>query len=94
MGSFKFQDFDSVMTTYMTFKQAQKSLTTASHVSAVSTSSGGRHSGAKCGDQEARKKGLPPQSEIDKCTHIEKKCYSKAEYHNFTPAEKATLATP
>jgi hypothetical protein len=87
----KFQDFDSIMTTYMTFKQAQKSLTPTSRVSAVSTSSGGWHSGAKRGDQEARKKGLPPQSEIDKCTDIEKKCYSKEEYCKFTPAENAKL---
>ena len=55
------------------------------------TSSGGRHSGAKNADQEARKKGPPPQSEIDRCTHIEKKRYSKAEYQKFTPAQKAKL---
>ncbi len=87
----KFQDFDSIMTTYMTFKRAQKSSTPTLCVSAMSTSSGGRHGGAKCGDQEACKKGLPPQSEIDKCTHIEKKRYSKEEYRKFTPAEKAKL---
>ena len=87
----KFQDFDSVMTTYMTFKRAQKGLIPTLRVSAMFTSSGGRCSGAKCGDQDARKKGLPPQSEIDRCTHIEKKCYSKAEYRKFTPAKKAKL---
>jgi hypothetical protein len=87
----KFQDFDSIMTTYMTFKWAQKSLTLTLHVSAMSTSSGGQRGGAKRGDPEAHKKGLPPQPDIDKCTHIEKRRYSKEEYCNFKPAEKARL---
>jgi hypothetical protein len=79
----KFQDFDSVMTTYMTFKRAQKSLTPTLRVSAESTNSGGWRSGAK--------RGLPPQSEIDKFTHIEKRRYSKEEYRNFKPTKKARL---
>jgi hypothetical protein len=79
------------MTMYMTFKWAQKRSTLTSRVSALCTSSSGRRSGAKRGDQEARKKCLPPQSEIDKCTWIEKKRYSKEEYCNCTPAEKAKL---
>jgi hypothetical protein len=87
----KFQDFDSVMTTYMTFKRAQTSLAPTSRVSAMSTKSDGRRGGAKRDDAEARKRGLPPQAEIDKCTHIVKKHYSKAEYKKFTPAEKARL---
>ncbi|KAL3816597.1 hypothetical protein ACHAXA_001500 [Cyclostephanos tholiformis] len=87
----KFQDFDSVMTTYMTFKRAQTSLAPTSRVSAVSTKSDGRRGGAKRDDAEARKRGLPPQADIDKCTHIVKKHYSKAEYKKFTPAEKARL---
>ena len=87
----KFQDSDSIMTTYMTFKWAQKGLTLTSRVSAVSTSFGGRRSGAKRGDQEARKKGIPPHAKINKCTHIEKKRYPKAEYCKFTPAKKAKL---
>ncbi len=87
----KFQDFDSVMTTYMTFKQAQMSLALTSRVSAVSTKSDGRRGGAKQDDAEARKRGLPPQADIDKCTHIVKKHYPKAEYHKFTPAKKARL---
>ena len=87
----KFQDFDSVMTTYMTFKRAQTSLAPTSRVSAVSTKSDGQRGGAKRDDVEARKRGLPPQADIDKCTHIVKKHYSKAEYKKFTPAEKARL---
>jgi hypothetical protein len=55
----KFQDIDSVMTTYMTFKRAQKSSTPTLCVSALSTSSGRWRSGAKLGDQEARKKAFP-----------------------------------
>ncbi len=37
------------------------------------------------------KRGLPPQADIDKCTHIVKKYYSKAEYKKFTPAKRARL---
>ncbi len=87
----KFQDFDSVMTTYMTFKQAQMSLAPTSRVSAVSTKSDGRRGGAKRDDAEARKRGLPPQADIHKCTYIVKKHYSKAEYCKYTPAKKARL---
>ena len=79
------------MTTYMTFKRAQTSLAKTSRVSAVSTKSDGWRGGAKRDDVEARKRGLPPQADIGKCTHIVKKHYSKAEYRKFTPAKKARL---
>ncbi len=38
-----------------------------------------------------RKKGLVPQSEIDKKTHITVRDYSPDEYKRLTPAEKAKL---
>ena len=79
------------MTTYMTFKRAQTSLAPTSRVSAVSTKSGGRRGGAKRDDAEARKKGLVPQAEIDKCSHIVKRYYPTPEYKRLTPAEKAKL---
>ena len=85
----KFQDFDSVMTTYMTFKRAQTSLAPTSRVSAVSTKSDRRRGGAKRDDAEARKKGLVPQAEIDKCSHIVKRYYPRPEYKRLIPAEKA-----
>ena len=87
----KFQDFDSVMTTYMTFKRAQTSLAPTSRVSAVSTKSDGRHGGAKRDDADARKNGLVPQAEVDKCSHIVKRYYPTPEYKRLTPAEKARL---
>ena len=76
------------MTTYMTFKQAQLSLAPTSRVSAVSTGSSGQNRGGKCVDPDASKKALPPQSEVEKCTHIEARYYPPAEYKKFTPAEK------
>ncbi len=91
----EFQDFDSVMQFYMTFKRSQKSTTPTTRVSAVTTRPVGGRGGGGCGrgggrgDPEARKRGLPSQAEIDKCTHIEKKRYPKEEYLKFTPAEKA-----
>jgi hypothetical protein len=83
----KFQDFDSVMNMYLTFKRSQKSSTPTTRV----------WQGARWwrawywgrGDPDARKKGLPSQADIDKCTHIKKKRYPRDEYNKFTPAEKA-----
>jgi hypothetical protein len=86
----KFQDFDSVMTTYMTFKRAQTSLAPTSRVSAVSTKSNGRRGGARRDDPDARKKGLPSQAEVDKCT-IVKRYYPREEYKKLTPVERAKL---
>ena len=45
----------------------------------------------KTGTTAARKKGLPSQDEIDKCTHIKNKYYPKEEYDKFTDAEKQKL---
>ncbi len=44
----------------------------------------GHGGGQKTGD--SRKKGLVPQSEIDKQTHIVNKVYPPEEYKRFTPA--------
>jgi len=49
----------------------------------------GHGGGQKTGD--SRKKGLVPQGEIDKQTHIVNRDYSKDEYNRLTPAEKAKL---
>ena len=49
----------------------------------------GRGGGQKTGD--SRKKGLIPQGEINKQTHIVNKEYPPDEYKRFTPAEKAKL---
>ncbi len=49
----------------------------------------GRGEGQKTGD--SRKKGLIPQSEVDKQTHIQNRDYPPDEYKRFTPAEKAKL---
>ena len=45
----------------------------------------------KDGSAEARRAGLPSQAEVDKCTHIKDKWYSKDEYKKLTPAEKQRL---
>ena len=56
---------------------------------------GGRGSnpgrGGKNASFEDRKKGLPPQPEIDACTHIVNKKYPDEVYNNFTKAEKAKI---
>ena len=45
----------------------------------------------KNGLAEARRAGLPSQAEVDKCTHIKDKWYSKEDYKKLTPAEKQRL---
>jgi len=49
----------------------------------------GRGGGQKTGDSQ--KKGLIPQSEINKQTHITNRDYSADEYKRLNPAEKAKL---
>ena len=49
----------------------------------------GRGGGQQTGD--SRKKGLVPQSKIDKQTHITNRDYSADEYKRLNPAEKAKL---
>jgi len=94
-----FTRFDAVKDAYVEFK---RSMTPTSdprtrQVATVGTGRGGggrsrqtgRGGGQKTGDP--RKKGLVPQGEIDKQTHIVNRDYSKDEYNRLTPAEKAKL---
>jgi hypothetical protein len=56
-----------------------------------SNSTGGGGGKKKNGTPAARKKGLPSQDKIDKCTQIKNKYYPKEEYDKFTDAEKQKL---
>jgi hypothetical protein len=95
----KYTKFDSVKDAYVDFK---RTLTPTldprtRQVSAIGGGRGGggrtRQTGRGAGQQtgDFRKKGLVPQSEIDKQTHISNKDYSPDEYKRLTPAEKAKL---
>jgi len=94
-----FTRFDAVKDAYVEFKRtmAPTSDPRTRQIATVGTGRGGggrshqtgRGGGQKTGDP--RKKGLVPQSEIDKQTHISNKDYSKDEYNRLTPAEKAKL---
>ena len=95
----KYSKFDSVKDAYVDFK---RTLTPTldprtRQVAAVGAGRGGggrtRQTGRGAGQQtgDLRKKGLVPQSEIDKQTHISNKDYSSDEYKRLTPAEKAKL---
>jgi hypothetical protein len=94
-----FTRFDSVKDVYVDFK---RTLTPTSdprtrQVATVGTGRGGggrsrqtgRGGGQKTGD--SRKKGLVPQNEIDKQTHITNRDYSADEYKRLNPAEKTKL---
>jgi hypothetical protein len=48
---------------------------------------GGRDRGTDT--EAARKHGLVPQEEINKCTHIQKKRYPSAKYNKSSPAKRA-----
>jgi len=94
-----FTQFDSVKDTYVDF---MRTLTPTSdprthQVATVGTGQGGggrscqtgRGGGQKTGD--SRKKGLVPQSKINKQTHITNRDYSADKYKRLNPAEKAKL---
>ena len=94
-----FTQFDAVKDAYVEFKRTMTPTSDprTRQVAAVGTGRGGggrsrqsgRGGGQKTGDP--RKKGLIPQSEIDKQTHIQNREYPPEEYKLFTPAEKAKL---
>ena len=94
-----FTRFDAAKDTYVEFK-CTMTLTSdprTRQVATIGTGCGGGgcscqtgfRGGQKTGDPW--KKGLVPQSEIDKQTHITNRDYSKDEYNCLTPAKKAKL---
>ncbi len=87
----KYSKFDSVKDAYVDFK---RTMTPTLDPRTQRDGSGrsrqtGRGAGQRTGD--SRKKGLVPQNEIDKQTHITIRDYSPDEYKRLTPAEKAKL---
>ncbi len=92
-----FTDFDSVKDAYVEFKRTQNSTNDPRTRQVPSVAYGG-HGGGSCprkhdcgqGPQtsDKRQKGLVPQAEVDKQTHIVDRHYSKAEFEQLTPAKK------
>ena len=91
--------FDAVKDAYVKFKRTMTPTSDprTRQVATVGTGRGGggrscqtgRGGGQETGD--SWKKGLVPQGEIDKQTHITNREYSKEECNCLTPAEKAKL---
>jgi hypothetical protein len=95
-----FTDFDSVKDNYVEFKHTENPTNdprTRQVASAACGGRGGRSFPCKHdhgqGPQtfDKRQKGLVPQSEVDKQTHIIDRHYSDAEFDRLTPAEKQKL---
>jgi hypothetical protein len=95
-----FTDFDSVKDAYVEFKRTQNP-TNDPRTRQVTSVARSRHRGGSCPckqdhGQEPQtsdkcQKGLVPQAEIDKQTHIVDRHYSDAEFDQLTPAEKQKL---
>jgi hypothetical protein len=95
-----FTDFDSVKDAYVEFKRT-KNPTNDPRTRQVASVARGGHGGKNFprkhdqgqGPQtfDKRQKGLAPQSEVDKQTHIIDRHYSDAKFNQLTPAEKLTL---
>jgi hypothetical protein len=95
----KYSKFDSVKDAYVDFNRTMTP-TLDPRTRQIATVGAGRDGGGRSrqtgrgGGQrtgDSRKKGLVPQSEIDKQTHITIRDYSPDEYKRLTPAEKAKL---
>jgi hypothetical protein len=95
-----FTYFDSVKDAYVEFKCTENPTNDSKTQQAASVAHGGRGGGSyPCrhdhgqGPQtsDKRQKGLVPQSEVDKQTHIINRHYSDAEFDRSTPAEKQKL---
>jgi len=102
-----FTDFDTVKNLFVEFRRLQHasrpagtSRTIASvgrggGRSSAGRGGGGRGSGRGRGEKNAsyedRKKRIPTQAEVDRCTHIVNKKYTDEEYRDFTEAEKQKL---
>ncbi len=95
-----FTDFDSVKDAYVEFK-CTENLTNDPKTQQVASVACGGHGGGNYprrhdqgqGPQTSDKcqKGLVPQSEVNKQTHIIDRHYSDAEFDQLTPAEKQKL---
>jgi hypothetical protein len=95
-----FTDFDSVKDAYVEFKRTDNPTNDPRTRQVASVAHGGRGGGnypyrhdQGQGPQASDKcqKGLVPQFEVDKQTHIINRHYSDAEFDQLTPAEKQKL---
>jgi hypothetical protein len=95
-----FTDFDSVKDAYVEFKHTENPTNDPRTRQVASVARGGcrgriflcKHDQGR-GPQtfDKHQKGLVPQSEVDKQTHIIDRHYSDAEFDRLTPAEKQKL---
>jgi hypothetical protein len=95
-----FTDFDSVKDAYVEFKRTEnptndprtRLVTSVAHGGCEGRSFPCKHN---CGQGpqtfDKCQKGLAPQSEVDKQTHIVDRHYSDDEFDQLTPAEKQKL---
>ncbi len=95
-----FTDFDSVKDNYVEFKRTENPTNDPRTRQVASVARGGRGGGnfPRNYDQghglqtfDKCQKGLVPQSDVDKQTHIIDRHYSDAEFDRLTPAEKQKL---
>ncbi len=95
-----FTDFDSVKDAYVEFKHTENPTNDPKTQQVASVARGGRGGGnyphrydQEQGPQtpDKRQKGLVPQSEVNKQTHIINRHYSDAEWDQLTPAEKQKI---
>jgi hypothetical protein len=95
-----FTDFDSVKDAYVGFKHTQNPTNNPKTKQIASVARGGCSGGSYPHKQDHGQghqtidkcqKGLVPQAEVDKQTHIIDRHYSDAEFDQLTPAEKQKL---
>jgi hypothetical protein len=95
-----FTDFDSVKDAHVEFKRTQNPTHVPRTRQVTSVARGGRRGGSCPGKQDRgqgsqtsdkRQKGLVPQAEVDKQTHIVDRHYSDAKFDQLTPPEKQML---
>jgi hypothetical protein len=95
-----FTDFDSVKDAYIEFKHTQAPTHNPKTRQVVSVAHGGCRGGSHSHQQDRGhglqtndkcQKGLVPQAEVDKQTHIIERPYSDDEFKQLTPAEKQKL---
>jgi hypothetical protein len=95
-----FTDFDSVKDAYVEFKHTQAPTHDLKTRQVASVAHGGRGGGDRSHQQghghgpqtsDACQKGLVPQAEIDKQTHITLRYYSNDKFNRLTPTEKQKL---
>jgi hypothetical protein len=99
-NSANFTDFDSVKDAYVEFKRTKNPTNDPRTRQVASVACGGRGGRSfprrhDCGQgpqtYDKCQKGLVPQSEVDKQTHIIDRHYSDAKFDRLTPAEKQNL---